>query len=41
MKDYQAEYDADLQTIADAKANGFMDCSGDHATVSAGTSLKA
>ena len=25
MKDYQAEYDADLQTIADAKANGFMD----------------
>ena len=26
MKDYQAEYDADRQTIADAKSNGFMDC---------------
>ena len=26
MKDYQALYDADLALIADAKANGFMDC---------------
>ena len=26
MKDYQAEYDADRRAIADALANGFMDC---------------
>ena len=24
--EYQAQMDADLQIIADAKANGFMDC---------------